>query len=313
MSNFHRLKNEGLRDIAIIGVAAGIGAPDPGCGDAPGVFQALGIAQELTSAHRIAAWKTTITPLEGSDKTTIIANCASRTARVVYATLMAGDFPIVLGGDHSCAIGSWRGVAESLPGKPLGLIWIDAHLDSHTPETSHSGALHGMPLACLLGAGPEQLTAGIQVLQPQHVAVIGVRSFEPEEHALLMGLGVRVFFMDEVIRRGLDDVIQEALTIVQSGTAGFGLSLDLDAIDPNDAPGVGTPAPSGLRAADLVSVLARLRDHPNLLALEIAEYDPYRDVEGKTACVVKDLLSAVLGGGDPAPVSMKPGGIVATL
>ncbi|MDQ3261644.1 MAG: arginase family protein, partial [Pseudomonadota bacterium] len=228
MSNFHRLKNERLRDIAFIGVAGGIGAPDPGCGDGPGVFEAMGIAEKLTSANRSAAWKTTITPLEGSDKTSVVANGASRTASVVYATLMAGEFPIVLGGDHSCAIGSWRGVAETLGGKPLGLIWIDAHLDSHTPETSHSGALHGMPLACLLGVGPEQLTNSTQVLQPQHVAVIGVRSFEPEEHALIMGLGVRVFFMDEITRRGLNDVMQEALTIVQSGTAGFGISLDLD-------------------------------------------------------------------------------------
>jgi len=235
-----------------------------------------------------------------------VANGASRTASVVYATLMAGEFPIVLGGDHSCAIGSWRGVAETLGGKPLGLIWIDAHLDSHTPETSHSGALHGMPLACLLGVGPEQLTNSTQVLQPQHVAVIGVRSFEPEEHALIMGLGVRVFFMDEITRRGLNDVMQEALTIVQSGTAGFGISLDLDAIDPKDAPGVGTPSPMGLRATELASVFARLCDHPSLLALEIAEYDPHRDIDGKTVRVVMELLSAALGGGDAATKSMKP-------
>ena len=304
MSNLHRLQKERPRPIAIIGVASGIGASDPGCGDGPGVLEAIGVAEKLRSADRQAAWKTTISPLEGSDKVAVVAECASRLASAVSATLTAGDFPILIGGDHSCAIGSWRGVAQALAGKPLGMLWIDAHLDSHTPDTSHSGALHGMPLACLLGVGPEKLTDGATILQPQHVAVIGARSFEPEEYALLKGLGVRVFFMEEIARRGLDDVMQEALTIVQNGTAGFGLSLDLDAIDPLDAPGVSTPSPSGLRATELASVLARLRDHPGLLALEIAEYDPYRDEDGKTVSVVIELLSAVLGAGNPAGQSM---------
>ena len=304
MSNLHRLQKERLRPIAIIGVASGIGASDPGCGDGPGVLEAIGVAEKLRSADRQAAWKTTISPLEGSDKVAVVAECASRLASAVSATLTAGDFPILIGGDHSCAIGSWRGVAQALAGKPLGMLWIDAHLDSHTPDTSHSGALHGMPLACLLGVGPEKLTDGATILQPQHVAVIGARSFEPEEYALLKGLGVRVFFMEEIARRGLDDVMQEALTIVQNGTAGFGLSLDLDAIDPLDAPGVSTPSPSGLRATELASVLARLRDHPGLLALEIAEYDPYRDEDGKTVSVVIELLSAVLGAGNLAGQSM---------
>ena len=304
MSNLHRLQKERLRPIAIIGVASGIGASDPGCGDGPGVLEAIGVAEKLRSADRHAAWKTTISPLEGSDKVAVVAECASRLASAVSATLTAGDFPILIGGDHSCAIGSWRGVAQALAGKPLGMLWIDAHLDSHTPDTSHSGALHGMPLACLLGVGPEKLTDGATILQPQHVAVIGARSFEPEEYALLKGLGVRVFFMEEIARRGLDDVMQEALTIVQNGTAGFGLSLDLDAIDPLDAPGVSTPSPSGLRATELASVLARLRDHPGLLALEIAEYDPYRDEDGKTVSVVIELLSAVLGAGNLAGQSM---------
>lgn len=304
MSNLHRLQKERLRPIAIIGIASGIGASDPGCGDGPGVLEAIGVAEKLRSADRHAAWKTTISPLEGSDKVAVVAECASRLASAVSATLTAGDFPILIGGDHSCAIGSWRGVAQALAGKPLGMLWIDAHLDSHTPDTSHSGALHGMPLACLLGVGPEKLTDGATILQPQHVAVIGARSFEPEEYALLKGLGVRVFFMEEIARRGLDDVMQEALTIVQNGTAGFGLSLDLDAIDPLDAPGVSTPSPSGLRATELASVLARLRDHPGLLALEIAEYDPYRDEDGKTVSVVIELLSAVLGAGNLAGQSM---------
>ena len=304
MSNFHRPENVHLREIAIIGVASGIGAPDPGCGDGPGVLAAIGLADKLRSANRRATWKATISPLEGCDKITTVADLAARTASAVAATLAAGEFSLIVGGDHSCAIGSWRGVAQTLSGKPLGMLWIDAHLDSHTPKTSPSGALHGMPLACLLGVGSAELTNGLAVLRPEHVVVIGARSFEPEEFSLLERLGVRVFFMDEITRRGLDDVMQEALRIVQTGTAGFGLSLDLDAIDPIDVPGVSTPAPSGLRATELVSALAQLRNHPQLLAMEIAEYDPYHDKDGKTVRAVVDLVSAVLGDGDPVAPSM---------
>ena len=336
-----------LRNIAIIGVASGIGAPEPGSAEGPGVLEAIGIADQLKSAGRRVAWVSTIAPAAAcpaaGGKLDSIADCAVRTAGAVAAAIQAGDFPLVFGGDHSCAIGTWRGVAQALNAppqpqartpQPFGLLWIDAHLDSHTPETSPSGAPHGMPLACLLGRGAGSLTQGVPVLQAQHVAVVGVRSFEPQEHALLQELGVRVFFMDEVMRRGLDAVLRDALAIVQDGTAGFGISIDLDAIDPADAPGVGSPVPHGLRAAELAAVLATqatlapmapsaplaplttlagltalvpplpLRGPPVLLALEIAEYDPYRDQDGKTVSVIAQLLAAVLGGGKCITPSM---------
>ncbi len=298
MSRVYVEPSELRRNIAIIGVASGIGAPDPGCGDGPGVLEAIGVAEKLKCADRDAVWTATITPAEGDDKVANVASCAARTANAVSAAMRGGAFPVIIGGDHSCALGTWRGVALAMAGQPLGMLWIDAHLDGHTPETSPSGALHGIPLACLLGAGPELLTQGKPLLQPDHVAVVGVRSFEPEEYALLMAMGVRVYFMEEVAQRGLHDVMQEALTIVQRGTAGFGVSVDVDAIDPHDAPGVSTPSPAGLRATELVSALAPLRGHPGLQALEIAEYDPYRDENGKTVRVVVDLLCAVLGAGN---------------
>ena len=307
MSDVQRFDNGQRRNIAIIGVASGIGGSDPGCGDGPGVLEAINITEKLHSADRRAAWTTTIYPPENGDKFEAIADCASRTASAVATAMAANDFPLVIGGDHSCAIGTWRGVAQGIAGKPLGLLWIDAHLDSHTPETSHSGAVHGMPLACLLGAGPEKLTKltnGMQPLQAHQIAMIGARSFEAGEASLLRDSGVRVFFMDEIARRGLDAVMQEALAIVQCGTAGFGLSVDIDAIDPKEAPAVSTPAPAGLRAPELISALARLRNHPSLLALEIAEFNPYRDEDGKTAAIVADLLTAVLGRGDTVTQSM---------
>ncbi len=157
--------------------------------------------------------------------------------------------PCVIGGDHSCAGGTWTGVARMLQGE-LGLVWIDAHMDSHTPATSHTGRLHGMPLAWLLGQGDDALyglSAG--VVDPEHVALIGVRSYEPEEKERLDRLGVRVFHIEEVHRRGLDTVAAEALAIAARGTSGFGVSIDLDAVTPEEAPGVGTPVADGIAGA----------------------------------------------------------------
>jgi arginase len=215
-----------------------------------------------------------------------------------------GKLPVVVGGDHSCAIGTWKGVASALRARgPLGLIWIDAHMDAHTPQTTPSGALHGMPLASLLGYGDKRLTSlgrGVQLL-PKHVCLIGVRSFESGEAALLRRLGVRVFFMPEVVRRGLTAVMREALDIATTGTAGFGVTLDLDALDPRDAPGVGSPVKGGIRAAELSTALASIQGHPALAGVEIVEYNPQRDRNGVTANVAAGLLEAVLAAKPSAP------------
>jgi arginase len=209
------------------------------------------------------------------------------------------DLPIVVGGDHTSAIGTWKGVAQALRDRGLmGLLWIDAHMDAHTPETTESGMLHGMPVACLLGYGYPELTAiahGAK-LDPRCVCLYGVRSFERGEAELLNRLGVRVFFMDEIARRGIPETLCEALAIVTCASAGFGITLDLDAIDPEDAPGVGSPAPNGMRGADLVSALARFCCHPGLAGLEVVEYNPHRDREAATAGLVGDALVAILAG-----------------
>lgn len=152
-----------------------------------------------------------------------------------------------------------------------------------------------MPLACLLGHGDATLTAlgGISpTLLPQHVCVMGVRDYELEEAALLQRLGVRVMFMEELNRRGLHDAWREALAIAGTGTAGYGISIDLDAIDPQDAPGVGTPAQGGIRGAGLAQALCSARDDNALLALEIMEFNPAHDVAQKTAHLIVDLLSS---------------------
>jgi ornithine--oxo-acid transaminase len=189
-------------------------------------------------------------------------------------------------------------VAQALrPRGALGLIWIDAHMDAHTPGTSPSNALHGMPLACLLGEGPPALmqSSNAIALSPKHVCLVGVRSFEAAEAQLLERLGVRVYLMDEVRARGIAEVLAEARGIVTSGTAGFGITIDVDVLDPLEAPGTGTPVPGGMRTDRLAEALAQMADDPSLIAAEIAEYNPELDKEGRTATAVGHLATALLG------------------
>ena len=204
--------------------------------------------------------------------------------------------PCVLGGDHSCAGGTWSGVARTLDGA-LGLVWIDAHMDSHTPSTSHTGRLHGMPLAWLLGQADDPLYGlASGVLKPEHVCLVGVRSYEPEEDERLRRLGVRVVFMDEVHARGIDAVLGEAIGIARAGTTGFGVSIDLDVVSPDEAPNVGTPVSGGVTSAELARSLEQVAGEPSLAALELVEYSPRLDRDGATARVALSLLSAALCG-----------------
>ncbi len=190
-------------------------------------------------------------------------------------------------------------MARTLRGK-LGLIWVDAHMDSHTPRTSHTGRLHGMPLAWLLGEDDDPLYGlATALIDPQHVSIVGVRSFEPEEAERLERLGVRVFMMEEVRGHGLQPVIDEALAIATSGTVAFGVSIDLDAVTPEEAPGVGTPVAGGFSGAELARALGRVGGRPQLTAIELVEYCPRLDAEGCSAQVAVGLLSALLCRGAP--------------
>jgi arginase len=217
-------------------------------------------------------------------------------ASAVADALARGRLPCVLGGDHSCAGGTWTGVARGVKGA-LGLVWIDAHMDAHTPGTSHTGRLHGMPLAWLLGQDDDPLYGlATGVIEPQHVALVGVRSFEPEERERLERLGVRIFYMEEVQARGIDTVLAEALAIARQGTAAFGISVDLDAVTPDDAPGVGTPVPGGIPGVDLARALQTIGGRSDLAAVELVEYSPRLDPTGRSARVAIEILKAALCG-----------------
>ncbi len=287
--------------IELIGVESGLGALDTRCEAGPGALRDAGLSARLREAGMESHWQFfQPEPFSGvpESPTAVIAELCQRLSRHVEIIVRSKQRFAVIGGDHSCAVGTWSGVNNALTGAALGLLWIDAHMDSHTPRTTPSGAVHGMPLAALLGEGDALLThlAGpAPKLKPEHVCIFGVRSFEPEEQVLLASKAVKVITMDRIHQQGLDEAFNDALAWVRRETGGYGISIDLDAVDPQDAPGVGSPVPGGLEAGALCRVLQACRHHTDLVGMEIVEFNPDRDVGGRTATVVGDLLIAAMG------------------
>lgn len=278
--------------IDVIQVASDIGGPAPGAALGPQALRLGGLAQRLAGAH----WLRELQPA-AQPALPAIAGLSRELASVTEASVAAGRLPLVLGGDHACAIGTWRGISaasEKAGRGRIGLLWIDAHMDSHTLETSETGNVHGMPLAALLGHGAPELRGEHAALSPQHVCLVGVRSFEAGEAALIETLGVRVFMMEEVERRGFGAVLADALEIVRAAEGGFGLSFDVDALDPRDAPGVTVPEDHGLRADDVRRALPAIGREPGLIGIEIVEYNPLTDRDGQTARLVVELAAALI-------------------
>lgn len=283
------------RQVEVIGAAWGLGGADPGCAEAPAVLVPRLAARLAACGVAVMSGPMLQAGAERRRQVAVSKLCGQLAAAVADAC-RRGSLPCVLGGDHSCAGGTWSGVARVLDG-PLGLIWVDAHMDSHTPDTSPSGRLHGMPLAWLLGLDDDPLYGlATGVLDPGHVCLVGVRSYEPEEDARLARLGVRVFMEDEVLARGPQAVLRDALQIATRGTAGFGVSIDLDVVAPDEAPGVGTPVAGGLAGGALAAALTLAHAAKGLAAVELVEYVPRLDPHGASARVAVDLLAAVLCG-----------------
>ncbi|MDP2795308.1 MAG: arginase [Sulfurisoma sp.] len=288
-----------MRKTAIIGVASGAGARDPGCADGPESLQIAGVLADLQTPATPLVWEE---PIRGrghpaSGAVAAVADIATQVAERVQAVIRRNDFPLVIGGDHSIAIGTWSGVRASLPrDQRLGLLWIDAHLDSHTFATTPTRAIHGMPLACLLGRGEAALTTiagpGPKVLADD-ICLIGARSFEWKEMELLKTLGARIYFMPEIRERGVATILDEAIDHVTANTASFGISFDLDAFDPSEEAATGTPVAGGLFRADVLAAMEKVRNDPRLGAMEIVEYNPHRDADHATARAIHDLCQVV--------------------
>ncbi|HZS82050.1 MAG TPA: arginase [Stellaceae bacterium] len=290
--------------VSLIGAASGWGAGFRETELGPEALHAYGLAEGLREAGIAADWTAMIEPerrwREAPEQLRetvfrLVAEHNARLAAQVAKEIGAGRFPVILGGDHSVAIGSWGGVARGRAGQKLGLVWFDAHLDAHTVATSPSMNPHGMSAAVLLGHGaPEFLAVGGGVVRPKNLCYIGARSYEAEELDLLRRLGVRIITMAEVHGRGLGAALDEAVAIAGRGTDAFGLTIDLDGFDPEDAPGVGLRTPDGLRRAEMLRVLAPLAGRADLAAVEIVEYIPSADEDQRTARLVEALLRTLL-------------------
>jgi arginase len=279
--------------LKVITAASCLGAPDQRCNLGP-VLLARTLASEAPAGlvlHR------DLKPPPGEGLEALVP-FLGELAREVTVLLGQQQRIAVVGGDHSCAIGTWRGMAGALAA-PLGLVWIDAHMDAHTPATSPSGQWHGMPVATLLGEGePRLLAPDGAVIAPQNLCLIGVRSYEPAEDELLQRLGVKVFGMADVRSMGFEQVLAEAVAIVTRNTTAYGISIDLDGIDPIDAPAVGSPVVGGIAAADLIAGLRGLCDDDRLRLVEVAEFNPVLDVEQRTLQLLLHILTVVSGGND---------------
>jgi arginase len=218
----------------------------------------------------------------------------------VEETLEKSQLPIVLGGDHSIAIGTLAGVAKHFRDRQevVGLIWFDAHADFNTPQSSPSGNVHGMPLAASVGVGPDELThfSGISPkVRPQNAVLVGVRDIDAQEKELLASSAVRVFTMRDIDERGMRSVVEEAIRIASLHTAGLAVSWDMDFLDPAFAPGVGTPVKGGASYREAHLAMEMIADTNRLVSLELVEVNPVLDHMNTTAALGVELIQSALG------------------
>ncbi len=229
-----------------------------------------------------------------------IAHTCARLSDLVEKAATEGRFPIVLGGDHSIAMGTLAGMSRAMRARQerLGVLWIDAHADMNTPQSSPSGNVHGMPLACAIGLGPRELThlAGYAPsIDPKNVAIVGLRSVDEIERLNVRGTGVHPYTMRDIDERGMRAVMEEAIAHALHGADGLHVSLDLDAVDPTEAPGVGTPVPGGITYREAHLAVEMLCDTRRLRSMEVVEVNPVLDVANRTALLGVELVTSALG------------------
>ncbi len=229
-----------------------------------------------------------------------IADACTQLANLVLQIRLEGRTPLVLGGDHSIAVGTVSGVSECFrrSGQKIGLIWFDAHADFNTPDISPSGNVHGMPMAAIMGYGPVELThifGFSPKILPEHAVQIGIREVDPQERELVKKSGIRVFTMKEIDRRGIGAVMDEAVSIVSRNTDGFAVTLDADFLDPYESPGVATPVRGGADYREAHLAMEIIADTKKMVSFEITEINPILDVHNKTAHFGMELILSAFG------------------
>jgi arginase len=297
------------RKIRVIGVPLDLGQSRRGVDMGPSAVRVAGLEARLESLGHVVEDAGNISVAIAEQKKEgdahakylkeITATCTKH-AELVLKTLEAGKVPVVLGGDHSVAAGTVAGVAEFYrrQEQKIGLVWIDAHSDINTPSTSPSGNVHGMPLAAIMGLGPPELSNifgfSPKVL-PENCVIVGVRDIDGFEKENIRKAGVEVFTMRDIDERGMRVVMEEALRMAGRGTAGYHISLDMDWIDPEDAPGVGTPVRGGATYRESHLAMEIIADHARMLSFEIVEVNPVIDEHNRTADLAVELTLSAFG------------------
>jgi len=292
-------------DITLIGVPMDLGADRRGVDMGPSAIRYANLDEKLRAlGHAVHDAGSVNVPdpathAAGDSKLKYldqIVTCAQVVARTVRDCIERTSIPIVLGGDHSIALGSIGGAANALG--EIGVIWMDAHGDFNTGETTPSGNIHGMILAALAGYGDPRLvhaTGEGRSVDPRRIAIVGARDLDDGERRLLREAGVHVYTMTDIDRRGISDVTGEALTLAGEGARGVYLSFDLDVVDPTEAPGVGTPVPGGITYREAHLAMELVAESGRLVGMDLVEVNPILDRQNHTAMLATELALSALG------------------
>ncbi len=295
-----------MRDVAIIGVPLDLGAGRRGVDMGPSAIRYAGLRERIAAlGYQVRDLGNLAVPLAEQIEPPAadeplrylqpIADVVRDLAQQVRNVISSNTLPIILGGDHSLSIGSVAGVAHN---RRIGVIWLDAHGDYNTPETTPSGNIHGMGLAVLTGRGHPTLTGLIgraPVIRPGDAALVGVRNLDDGERELLRTSGVHVFTMHDIDRRGMAAVMEEAILHVSASTSGFYLSFDLDVLDPHEAPGVGTPVLGGITYREAHLAMELIAASGRLISLDLVEVNPILDTRNMTALLAVEFALSALG------------------
>lgn len=294
-----------MRDISIIGVPMDLGQTRRGVDMGPSAIRYAGIVDRLERLHmqvrdlgniEIEKQDGTVTQNEKLRNLNAVVMANEKLAAQISEVVKQGSFPLVLGGDHSIAIGTLAGLSTRY--KNLGVIWYDAHGDLNTAETSPSGNIHGMPLAVSLGIGDLRLTklgGNYPKVRAENIVIIGARSLDDGEKELIKEQGIKVYTMHEVDRLGMTTIMDETIAYLQEKTDGVHLSLDLDGLDPIYAPGVGTPVIGGISYRESHLAMEMLAESNIITSAEFVEVNPILDDKNKTAIVSVALMGSLFG------------------
>ncbi|MEC5273775.1 arginase [Caldifermentibacillus hisashii] len=291
--------------ISIVGAPMDLGQLRRGVDMGPSAIRYAGVVERLESLGyqvndlgdiEIGRDRLTTDPLTRLRNLEAVVQASTKIADKVDKIMKEGSFPLVLGGDHSIAIGTLAGISKYF--KRLGVIWFDAHGDLNTPETSPSGNIHGMSLAVSLGLGETTLTqigGYCPKIQPENIVIIGARSLDEGEKRLIKEKGIKVYTMHEIDRLGIPKVIEETIAYFKDRTDGVHLSLDLDGLDPLYAPGVGTPVEGGLNYRESHLAMEMFFESEMITSAEFVEVNPILDEKNKTGILAVGLMASLFG------------------